>query len=72
MDAEPVNALLEQLEMHLRNQLSGRVANLCLKMNGVGLVLRGDAKTYYAKQLAQQALMQATDLLIVANEIEVS
>jgi len=33
--------------------------------------LRGRAKTYYAKQLAQHAVMEATDLPVLANEIEV-
>ena len=37
-----------------------------------GLVLRGHAHTYYAKQLAQQAVMETTSLPIQANEIEVS
>jgi hypothetical protein len=33
--------------------------------------LRGRARTYYAKQLAQHAVMQVTEYLIQANEIEV-
>jgi hypothetical protein len=37
-----------------------------------GLILRGRAHTYYAKQLAQHAVMEATRLRILANEIEVS
>jgi hypothetical protein len=35
------------------------------------LVLQGQAHTYYAKQLAQHALLEATRLPIRANEIEV-
>jgi hypothetical protein len=63
--------VLDQLEARLKHQLSGRVSDLHLEMDEGGLVLRGRTRTYYAKQLAQHALMQATDLLIVANEIEV-
>ena len=37
-----------------------------------GLILRGYAHTYYAKQLAQHWVMEATRLPILANEIEVS
>ena len=38
-----------------------------------GLVLQGHAHTYYAKQLAQHAVMEVLDgLPIVANEIEVT
>jgi hypothetical protein len=36
-----------------------------------GLLLRGYSHSYYVKQLAQHAVMQATNLRIVANEIEV-
>jgi hypothetical protein len=36
-----------------------------------GLVLKGHSRTYYAKQLAQHAVMEATQLPILANEIEV-
>ncbi len=36
-----------------------------------GLVLRGQARSFHAKQLAQQAVMEATDLPIIANDIEV-
>jgi hypothetical protein len=37
-----------------------------------GLILQGDALTYYAKQLAQHAIMKETRLPILANEIEVA
>jgi hypothetical protein len=37
-----------------------------------GLILCGRARTYYAKQRAQHAVMEATGLPILANEIEVS
>jgi hypothetical protein len=36
-----------------------------------GLVLMGLAMTYHAKQLAQHAAMEAVDVPIRANEIEV-
>jgi hypothetical protein len=63
--------VLEQLEVDLRSQLRGRVAKLRLALHAAGLVLYGRAATFYAKQLAQHALMEATDLPIAANEIEV-
>lgn len=61
----------EELELHLQNQLGGRVRDLHLVIREDGIVLRGYARTYYAKQVAQQALMRLTDLPILANEIEV-
>ena len=51
--------------------LSGRVRNLCLSLQGGGLVIRGLASTYHAKQLAQHAVMAATAVPILANEIQV-
>jgi hypothetical protein len=51
----------------LRGQLSG----LRLELHGGGVVLRGTARSFYAKQLAQHAVMTGTDLPIVRNAIEV-
>jgi len=61
-----------QLEAHAQNQLNGRVWNLRLVVRDNGLILRGQAHTYYAKQLAQHVVMELTWLPIQANEIEVS
>lgn len=62
---------LELLETRLQNRLGSRVRNLRLVSRGQGIVLLGYAYTYHAKQLAQHALMEATELPILANEIEV-
>jgi hypothetical protein len=62
---------LAVLEEHLRCRLAGRARDLQLVVTDQGLVLRGHAHTYYAKQLAQQAVLAATSTPIVANEIEV-
>jgi hypothetical protein len=62
---------LGELENQLQAIMNGRVAGLHLAMQPDGLVLQGRARTYYAKQLAQQALMKATPLPIAANEIDV-
>jgi len=60
-----------RLETHLQNRLGGRVHDLRLLVREDGLILQGHARTYYAKQLAQQAVMEASQLPIRANEIEV-
>jgi osmotically-inducible protein OsmY len=65
-------AALDQLEAHLQSRLNGRVHRLQVLIRGNGLVLQGQARTYYAKQLAQHAVMSVTALPLVANEIEVS
>jgi hypothetical protein len=63
---------IDRLEARLQSQLNGRVRDLHLLVAGQGLILRGHAHTYYAKQIAQHVVMDATELPIVANEIEVS
>jgi hypothetical protein len=64
--------VVAELEEHVRWRLHGRVRDLHLDWNQHGLVVRGRSRTYYAKQLAQEAVMKITDLPVVANEIEVS
>jgi hypothetical protein len=62
---------MDLLEAHLQSRLSGRVRDFRLSVRGKGLILTGYAHTYYAKQLAQQAFLEATALPILANEIQV-
>jgi len=64
-------ATLDDLEAHLQSQLTGRIRRLRLLDRQGGLVLQGQANTYYAKQLAQEIVMNATTLTLAANEIEV-
>lgn len=63
---------IHRLGVQVRHQLSGRLREFRLELRDCGLVLQGRARTYYAKQLAQHAVMTATDLPILQNEIEVS
>jgi hypothetical protein len=62
---------LDQLEAQVQSRLSGQIRDLQLLFRDNGLVLRGRTRTYYAKQLAQHAVMQACELSLLANEIEV-
>jgi hypothetical protein len=62
---------LEELETRVQSRLNGRVRHFRLMACGRGLILMGRAHTYYAKQLAQHAVMEATALPILVNEIEV-
>jgi hypothetical protein len=64
--------MVAQLELHAQNQLNGRVRDLRLVVRENTLILYGRAHTYYAKQLAQHAVMRGTRLPIRANEIEVT
>jgi hypothetical protein len=62
---------LDQIEAHIHRQLRGRIRGFRLSMHDTGLVLQGSSNTYYAKQLAQQAVMEFADWPIRANDIEV-
>jgi len=63
---------LDQLEFRLQGQLNGRIRHLKLVRKDGGIILRGVARTYYAKQMAQHAVMQQTRVPILFNEIVVS
>lgn len=65
------DVLAAELESNVQARLVGRVGDLHLLVQEGGVVLRGHTHTYYAKQLAQHAVMQETQLPILANEIEV-
>ena len=60
-----------ELERHIQCRLGGQIREFRLVVADKGLILRGRAHTYHAKQLAQHAVMEATELPILANEIEV-
>lgn len=63
---------LERLEATLQAWLIGRVRNLRLCWRDGGLELRGETRSYYAKQLAQHAVMKSAPWPIVANAIVVA
>jgi hypothetical protein len=60
------------LESRIRCRLGGQIRDFQLVVVEKGLIMRGHAHTFYAKQLAQHAVMETTGLPILANEIEVS
>jgi hypothetical protein len=77
MNEQPVascesQGFVRQTEQVVLRRLNGRVRSLKLKVRDNELVLRGHARTYYAKQLAQRAAMEFSQLPIIANEIDVS
>jgi hypothetical protein len=62
---------LDWLQTHVQGKLRGRVNDLRILHRNGGLVLRGTSFSFYGKQLAQEAVMAASDLTILANEIQV-
>ena len=71
MVGPPTSESVTELETLVQSRLAGRVAEFHVTLEEQGLVLRGRTRSYYAKQLAQQAVMEATSVPILANEIEV-
>lgn len=57
---------------HVQDELGNRIRCFEVVSQADGFILRGRATTYYAKQLAQHAVMRLTERRIVANEIEVN
>jgi len=68
---DPSREQTASLEARVQHQLSGRIHALRVVVRDDGLILQGHAHTYYAKQLAQHSVMEASPLPIRANEIEV-
>ena len=63
--------LTAELERIVNDRLSGQVKGFKLILDTHGFVLLGTARSYYAKQMAQQLVMEVTEVRIMANQIEV-
>ncbi len=61
-----------RLESLMLRRLGNRVRDLRVQLLPFGLVLQGKTRTYHAKQLAQHAAMDLSDVPILANQIEVA
>jgi cell wall assembly regulator SMI1 len=71
VSADATFAPAEHLEMQLQRRLGSRVRELRVLVRHDGVVLKGWASTYHAKQLAQHAAMELADKRVLANDIEV-
>ena len=62
---------LDRIERTIREQFAHRIYNFRIRAFDDGLVLEGRTKTYYGKQSVLQAVMNATELPILADRIDV-
>lgn len=62
---------IERIEGRIQDEFSRRVHNFHMQACDDGLVLEGRTRTYFNKQVVQQAVMVATSLPIRANKIVV-
>jgi hypothetical protein len=69
--ADPPVPTAERLQTQMQGRMGSRVRDLRVIVRRDGVILKGRAATYHAKQLAQHAAMELAALPIVANEIEV-
>ena len=67
----PIAADIERLAAETGRKLRGRLTDLRIERQGGGVVLRGTARSFYAKQLALHAVISGTRLPVVRNEIRV-
>lgn len=63
---------IDRLATETGERLRGGLSGLRIEVQSGGLILRGTARSFYVKQLAQHAVMNGTRLPIVRNEIEVT
>lgn len=65
--------LAERLEGYIERRASGRIRDLHVVWSEDRIILQGRSRTYHAKQLAQQAVLDVTDgYPLLTNQIEVS
>ena len=63
--------LVDQIKGNIRRVTQGRVKNLDVFLTGTHVVLEGFCSSFHPFQLAQHAAMEATDDLLVDNQIDV-
>ena len=63
---------LAPIVTEIDRQLGGRLRNFNIACDERGLVLLGEAPSFYVKQLAQHAVGRMTPVPIVRNEIQVA
>jgi hypothetical protein len=60
-----------ELERHIQERTGRRVRGLCVEVNDQGVVLHGQTRTYYIKQLAQHCVWEVLPDARLENEIVV-
>jgi hypothetical protein len=65
--------LAERIEGHIERRASGRIRDLHVVCSDGMIILMGRSRTYHAKQLAQEAVLDLTEgQPALANQIVVS
>ena len=63
--------LRDRLEHHVRTRTGRRIRNLAIELDPGRVVLRGQASSFYVKQMAQQGIRDFLPNLLLQNSIVV-
>jgi hypothetical protein len=64
--------LAERIEVYIERKACGRIRDLHVVCSGDMIILQGRSRTYHAKQLAQEAVLDLTEgRPVLANQIVV-
>lgn len=69
--ANQLPSQLAAVEGGIAREFSQRLREFHIAIRSEGLVLEGRTKTYFMKQIVQEAVVRAINLPIVANQISV-
>ena len=70
--ARTTSELAEHIEGYIERRASGRIRDLHVVCSDDAIILQGRSRTYHAKQLAQEAVLDLTDgHPLLTNQIEV-
>ena len=61
--------LSQEIERRVRAKTGWQIRELVVRVHGEGVTLQGLCNTFYAKQLAQEAAMSATQDAPLSNQI---
>jgi len=70
LDSFP-QTLSEKIELAVHERTGGRIRGLQVRVADGEIFISGRVATYYTKQLVTHAAMDASDDLLVTNEVEV-
>ena len=61
-----------ELECSIRKRTGFSIRQLQVVVTDDGIILNGNASSYHAKQLVQEAVMEKTSFPIISNDIQVT
>ena len=63
--------LVQRVMIRMQTRLGNQVQNFQMSGRADGLILRGQVKTCFCKQMVQEVVMEVSGLSILSNDIDV-